>query len=665
MARPPVEGFQNDIRVLLHTYPKGLSIEEISHHLSISRTTTAKYLNAMDQTGQIESRPYGPAKVYTLTERIPIENIVSLLPHLIIILDDSFTIRQANDSLLEFFQLSKTDLVGREIQYSPLGSYVNDNRFELLKRAMEGKPQFIEEDITIEENTAFFYIRIIPTIFEHGGKGIILIFEDITALKTTQAHLEELVKERTYELEKVNKKLCDENAKYRKVREQLVLKEHQYEQLVESSTDLILKFSSDGELIYSNPLAETVLGIDHLKKEKYLLKGICIPDRPEYQDFTELLIPSLLSNPEVIKKRELTYQNEEKSIWISWTFRSIPSQSTSNPEILCIGTEITDRISSENRLIESEHQLSDILSHLPDPTFVINPLRKIELWNKAMEEMTGVSAESVVGKERSFFTPSIFGYSRPILADLIFDPDNKENQSYFQNLSRGEEVITAETKGVGKMGEEVIFWVKATPLKDVDGQIVGAVQSMRDITAIRSLENSLIQSEGLVRGILDASKDLIVVLDQDKRYSYINSAYEKFFGCESGDLKDLTIGEHPLPGDPEFWSRTIDSLIQTRLGNRVEVSFSYDNRDISLDCYVIPFFPHLSEKINVLLDFRDVTRLKGKEVTLWEDEIPLQEIGKQVSRLIPTMNIKKISSVIPIFVILLFVGIGNHILGIY
>lgn len=49
-----MEGLQNDIRALLHSYPKGLSIEEISTHLSISRTTTAKYLNAMEQTGQIE-----------------------------------------------------------------------------------------------------------------------------------------------------------------------------------------------------------------------------------------------------------------------------------------------------------------------------------------------------------------------------------------------------------------------------------------------------------------------------------------------------------------------------------------------------------------------------------------------------------------------------------
>lgn len=578
--------------------------------------------------------------MYTLTERVPIENLVSLLPHLILVLNDTFTIVQVNDSCLEFFHLEKSELVGRDIRYTPLGSYLNETLFKILEQVMEGIPQSIEEEITRDAGTFFFNTRIIPTILEHGRKGIVLIYEDITALKNNLSHLEELVNDRTSELEKVNKKLCEENEKYRKIRQQLQLSQHLYEQLAENSTDLILKFSSDGNLIYHNPLADTVLNIDSAKKEKYLLIGTCIPDTPVHQEFARSLIPLLTKEPEIIRKREIEYLLDTKSIWISWTFRSIHSQSANPPDILCIGTEITDRIISERRIIESERHLSDILTHLPDPTFVINPQREIVFWNRAMEEMTGVGAEQVVGKERSFFTPSIFGYSRPILADLIFDPDNAENQSYFQNISKGGGVLTAETKGRGKDGEEVIFWVKVTPLQDVNGQKIGAIQSMRDITAIRSLETSLIQSEGLVRGILDASKDLIVVLDPEKRYVYTNSAYNAFFQDGSEEIIGCSIADKPLPGETELLNRVIDALIQTRLGNRIEVSFTNDSREIWLDCYMIPFFPHSSEKLHVLLDFRDISSLKGNDATLWNDELTLQEIGKQVLRIIPTLAAK-------------------------
>jgi PAS domain S-box-containing protein len=657
MARTPVEGLQNDIRGLLQEYPTGLSIEEISTHLSISRTTTAKYLNAMEQTGHIESRPYGPAKVYTLTERVPIDNIVSLLPHPILVLDDSFVIKQINDSFLDFFQLERSDLIGRDIRYSPLGTYVSDERFEMLNQAMQGQAQFIEEDITRDNSTTYFYIRVIPTLFEQGAKGIVLILEDITELKNTLAHLEELVEARTVELEKVNKKLCEENTKYRKVRAELEFSQHQYEQLVENSTDLILKFSSEGELIFSNSLAVEVLGIESRKK-KYFLKDICIPDTPEQQEFTDSLIKSLLTTPDLIIKREIEYPIEDRSIWISWTFKIIAPKESSSPEILSIGTDITERVLIERKRVESEHNLAGVITHLPDPTFVIDPSRKVVLWNKAMEEMTGVNSEHVIGKERSLFTPSIFGYSRPILADVVFDPDNAEIRSYFQNITQEDGVLTAETKGLGKNGTEVIFWVKASPLKDIEGSIIGAIQSMRDITSIRTLESALIQSEELVRNILNASKDLIVVLSTERKYIYVNEAYESFFNCDGKELKGTHIIDNPLPGDPDFWTLTIDSLIRTRLGNRVEISFSYKSQEIWLDCYAIPFFPESSNQIQILLDFRDITRLKGKDTTLWEDEITLQEIGKQVSRIIPKM-IKTYITPIPFIAIFLIAMHGN------
>lgn len=657
MARTPVEGLQSTIRTLLHSHPKGLSIEEITTHLSISRTTTAKYLNAMEQTGQIESRPYGPAKVYTLTERVPIDNLVSLLPHLILVLDESYVIRQLNDALLDFFLLRKGDLVGREIQYSPLGSYMSESRIQVLSQAMDGTPQFLEEDITIGGVTTFFHIRVIPTLFEYGEKGIVLIFEDITALKETQAHLEDLVEARTSELERVNTKLCAENAKYRKVRKELEYKEHQYQQLVESSTDLILKVSAEGELIYHNSLAAQVLGITPSPIPP-LFNGTCIPADSAYEGFAESVLSSVLSDASLIKKREIAYQTGGCQIWISWTFRSIPSRDPLRPAVLCVGTDITDRILAERRIIESEHQLSDILSHLPDPTFVINAERQVLFWNQAMEEMTGLSAAYVIGKERSLFTPSIFGYSRPVLADLVFDPDNEGIKQHFQEITLDGGIITAETTGIGRGGEQRIFWVKVTPLKDEGGQICGAIQSMRDITGMRELEQSLIQSGELVRGILDASKDLLVVLDENRRYSFVNAAYEVVFHQSRDHLKGTSIIDNPLPGDPENWARVINSVVHTRLSNRIEVTVTYDTVDLTLDCYLIPFYPGSSEKMYILLAFRDVTRLKGASGSLWGDESALQEIGRQVSRIIPTIQSKNWLATVPLTVFLL-ACIGN------
>ena len=636
MARMPTGRLQEDIRAALRSHPKGLSIEEVSTLLSISRTTTAKYLNAMEQAGEIESRPYGPAKVYSLSERVPLDNLVSLLPHLILVLSDTFSIVQVNTAMVDFFGLKKSDLIGRDIRYSPLGIYMNEDRLSILTRAMDGAPQFIEEEMVRGDETTYFYVRIIPTVLEAGRKGLVLLFEDITTLKVTQTRLEELVRERTSELERANRRLCDEIVKHRTVRKKLELSQHEYEQLVENSTDLILKFSLNGDLIYHNPLAGSVLGTG-LLAEGCTLHDICHSRNPEHEGFVDSLLSLFIRDPDAIRKVDIEYPGAGRPVWVSWTFRTIPSSGPASSAILGIGSEITERKVSEKRLLDSEHNLSDILSHLPDPTFVIDVSHRIVLWNRAMEEMTGVSSADAIGMERSLFSPVIFGYVRPVLAELAFDPANEEMGRFFEGIRSEDGVLTAETAGLDRNGLEKIFWVKATPLTGAGGQMIGAIQSMRDITDIRRMEYALVRSEGLFRSILDGSRDLIVVLDPATRYEYVNAAYESFFRCREGDIRGRSISDHPLPGGGEFWNPLLRSIIRTRLGNRVEIAVSVASREICLDCYLVPFFPHGADALYILLDFRDVTRLKGSDSTLWEDEIPLQEIGRQVSRIVPEL----------------------------
>jgi hypothetical protein len=63
--------------------------------------------------------------------------------------------------------------------------------------------------------------------------------------------------------------------------------------------------------------------------------------------------------------------------------------------------------------------------------------------------------------------------------------------------------------------------------------------------------------------------------------------------------------------------------------------------------------------MHILLEIRDVTRLKGEDISLWEDEVTLQEIGKQVSRLIPKINLMNCIATIPLIAIFLMAFIGN------
>src|SRR5512138_901399 len=98
------------IRELLRTHPKGLTIEEVSKKLSLNRTTAAKYLNAFVLTGQADMRMLGSAKLFYLTQRVPLTNVLSLSSDLILILDRDLFIQECNAAFLGYFKMNKDEL---------------------------------------------------------------------------------------------------------------------------------------------------------------------------------------------------------------------------------------------------------------------------------------------------------------------------------------------------------------------------------------------------------------------------------------------------------------------------------------------------------------------------------------------------------------------------
>ncbi|NSW81817.1 MAG: PAS domain-containing protein [Syntrophothermus sp.] len=58
-----------------------------------------------------------------------------------------------------------------------------------------------------------------------------------------------------------------------------------------------------------------------------------------------------------------------------------------------------------------------VIDFLPDPTLVIDREGKVIFWNRAMEEMTGVPAQEILGKGNYEHAIPFYGERRPILID--------------------------------------------------------------------------------------------------------------------------------------------------------------------------------------------------------------------------------------------------------
>jgi PAS domain S-box-containing protein len=155
--------------------------------------------------------------------------------------------------------------------------------------------------------------------------------------------------------------------------------------------------------------------------------------------------------------------------------------------------EIEERKKVEEYLRESEQRLSDIIDFLPDATFAIDSKGKVIAWNRAIEEMTGAKPEDILGKGDYEYALPFYGFRRPILIDSVFSTDEKVQKEYSFFKKEGD-VLWAE--GNASVNNEIrVLWAKASPLYDCRGNILGAIESIRDITERRRAEESLKKRE--------------------------------------------------------------------------------------------------------------------------------------------------------------------------
>ena len=150
-----------------------------------------------------------------------------------------------------------------------------------------------------------------------------------------------------------------------------------------------------------------------------------------------------------------------------------------------LGTSIRDITESkwaEAELQESQRHLMDIIEFQPNATMIVDKERRVTIWNKAMEKMTGIPASEIIGKGDYAYSIPFYGEARPQLIDLFF-MDQGEIISQYPNLSREGETFSAEVF-CSALHNNKGAWVfaKAAPLHDCSGNITGAIGCIRDIS---------------------------------------------------------------------------------------------------------------------------------------------------------------------------------------
>lgn len=291
-----------------------------------------------------------------------------------------------------------------------------------------------------------------------------------------QEHLEELVHKRTEQLKEAA-------SKYK------IVADHTYSWEFWSNPE--------GQFIYSSPSCHRITGhtADEFTKNPALLYELIHPD--DRSDFR--------SHRQCSQHEHQPGTLEFRIIRPDGTIRWIhhDCQPVFGDQGQFLGTrgsnrDITKRKLAQEALLKSEKRLAAIFDFLPDATWAIDKESNVIAWNKACQELTGVPAERMLGKNGYCYAVPFYGSPRPMLIDFALDPSRIRELldpylSGYNNFSIENGCITAESSGL-LLAEGRYLWWRASRLYDSDGQVAGAIESVRDITELQLAKEAAIAS---------------------------------------------------------------------------------------------------------------------------------------------------------------------------
>ena len=326
---------------------------------------------------------------------------------------------------------------------------------------------------------------------------------------------------------------------------------------------------------------------------------------------------------EVRAGKSTSYENifnlEHGRRWIKVNYEPDLDDQGKVKGIIVLSYDITELKQAEEDVRNSERRFADIINFLPDATFVIDTERKVIAWNRAIEELTGVKAQEIVGKGNYEYAIPFYGRRRPILIDLALDW-NDEIAKKYQYVKKEGDTLVSETRNPPFRPESSLFWNSARPLFNAQGEAIGAIEVIRDITERMRSEKALQKSERLYRSLFENTGTATFVAEADFTISQVNAKCEELSGFTREEIEGrMKTTDFVAPED-------LEQAIHYHLARREpideappEYEFNIRNRDGDVRTVFIQtgVIPETNKSIASIID---ITPRKKAEEALQESQ---------------------------------------------
>ncbi len=279
--------------------------------------------------------------------------------------------------------------------------------------------------------------------------------------------------------------------------------------------------------------------------------------------------------------------------------------------IIAVYEDITKRKRSEKALRESERFNKEIISSAHEGIIVYDREFRHIVWNRFMEELTGLPANDVLGVGAF----EVFPHLREQGVDILLD-------RALEGATIASPDLVYYVPQSGKTG-----WIAGTyaPYRNSRGEIVGVIAMVHDITERKLAEDALRKSEENFRAIFETAPDCIFIKDRALKYVLVNPSVEALFGKPALEIVGLSDGE--LLGEAaEQRTREMDYRVLD--GEMVEIEYSETINGVPVTMHVVkvPMFDAAGEIIGICGVARDITQTRQLEAQLLQAQ-KMEAIG--------------------------------------
>jgi PAS domain S-box-containing protein len=346
-------------------------------------------------------------------------------------------------------------------------------------------------------------------------------------------------------------------------------REAYFQALIEGASDVTTLLGADGTMRYLSPSLEQVLSY---KPDELVGRRAFELIHPDDLARVQQALAELTATPGATTRIEFRFRHKDGSWHLLEATARYLLDDLNVKGVVVNSRDNTERQRLEEALRESSQFNQQIIASAQEGIIVYDRDLRYRVWNPCMERLTGLSAAQVLGK--------------PAVEVFPFLAESRIAAARASALAGGEPTTIEFEYRVPQTDRCGWAVDRSAPLRDSQGNVIGIIALVRDITERKQAEQDLLASEVRYRRLFEAAKDGVLILDAGTGMvldvnpflvQLLGLSKEALLGKEIWELgffKDIVASQDHFKELQEAeYIRYDDKPLKTADGRRIDVEF--------------------------------------------------------------------------------------------